>query len=77
MVDFFCPAARLVVEVDGISHSMGDRPERDARRDAWLQQRGLVVLRIEAAEVLADPDAVADMLTRQALALAGPPPSRA
>jgi very-short-patch-repair endonuclease len=27
VVDFYCPAARLVIEVDGEAHSMGDRPE--------------------------------------------------
>ena len=77
VLDFFCPAARLVIEVDGISHGMGDRPIRDAERDAWLAGRGLHVERVAASEVLADPDAVADGLTRLAVARAGPPPSRA
>jgi very-short-patch-repair endonuclease len=36
VVDFYCPAARLIVEVDGESHGMGNRPARDARRDRWL-----------------------------------------
>lgn len=57
-VDFFCPAARLVVEVDGDSHSMGDAPERDARRDAWLRQQGLRVLRFDARDVMNDLEAV-------------------
>ena len=57
-VDFFCPAARLVVEVDGDSHSMGDNPERDARRDAWLRSQGLRVVRFDAADVMNDTDAI-------------------
>ncbi|MEN2710046.1 DUF559 domain-containing protein [Sphingomonas sp. NPDC092331] len=36
----------------------GDRPERDARRDAWLAGHGVRVLRVPAAEVLCDLDAV-------------------
>src|SRR4051812_2332248 len=53
-VDFFCPSARLVVEVDGDSHSMGDNPERDARRDAWLRSQGVEVLRFDARDVMND-----------------------
>jgi very-short-patch-repair endonuclease len=36
VLDFYCEAAKLAVEVDGASHGAGDRPARDARRDAWL-----------------------------------------
>jgi len=36
VLDFYCAKARLCVEVDGGSHSMGDQPRRDARRDAFL-----------------------------------------
>jgi very-short-patch-repair endonuclease len=57
-VDFYCPSAQLVVEVDGDSHSMGDRPEQDARRDAWLRARGLEVLRLDAADVMKDLESV-------------------
>ena len=52
--DFYCPAAKLVVEVDGDSHSMGDNPQRDAGRDRWLASLGLRVLRIDAADVMRD-----------------------
>ena len=58
IVDFYCPAARLVVEVDGISHDMGDRPERDQRRDTWLREQGLRVVRFAAADVLSDLESV-------------------
>jgi very-short-patch-repair endonuclease len=56
--DFYCAAAKLVIEVDGDSHSMGDRPERDARRDAWLRGQGISVLRFDAADVFRDPEGV-------------------
>src|SRR5688500_20160696 len=48
-LDFYCPAAKLVVEVDGDSHGMGDNPARDRRRDAWLREKGLRVLQIGRA----------------------------
>ena len=66
VLDFYCPAARLVAEVDGWGHNQGDQPARDETRDAWLRARGLEVLRVSAAEVLADVDATADGLLRLA-----------
>ena len=58
VLDFFCPRIRLVVEVDGQAHDRGDRPERDAERDAWLVAQGVRVLRVSAKDVLGDLDAV-------------------
>jgi very-short-patch-repair endonuclease len=54
IVDFYCPATMLVVEIDGEAHSMGDRPERDLRRDAWLRGQGLRVLHFSASDVIND-----------------------
>jgi very-short-patch-repair endonuclease len=39
IADFYCPAAKLVIEVDGIIHGMADRPVRDQRRDQWLRSK--------------------------------------
>jgi very-short-patch-repair endonuclease len=55
VLDFYCDAAKLAVEIDGAHHSLGDNPARDAERDAWLAARGIETLRIPAAYVLADP----------------------
>jgi very-short-patch-repair endonuclease len=65
-LDFYCPAAKLVVEVDGDSHSMGDRPERDAARDAWLPSQGLRVVRYDARDVMNALEAVVTDITRHA-----------
>jgi len=66
VLDFYCPAARLAVEVDGEVHERGDRPERDARRDAFLAEHGVAVLRIPASEVLRDLDSVIRYIIAQA-----------
>ena len=58
IVDFFCASARLVVEVDGAIHTLDKNPERDDRRDNWLESRGLIVLRIPAMYVRDNLDAV-------------------
>lgn len=59
LADFYCAAARLIVEIDGKAHDMGENPQRDSKRDAFLEARGYRVLRIPATEVLADVSAVA------------------
>ena len=58
VADFFCHDARLVVEVDGEAHDRGDRPARDAVRDAWFAERRFEMLRIPARAVLGDLDGV-------------------
>ena len=62
--DFYCAKARLCIEIDGIVHDMGDRPERDDVRDVFLKERGLEVVRIPATDVLKSPEDVAEMLVR-------------
>ena len=54
IVDFYCPLVRLAIEVDGISHEMGSRPETDVLRDNWLKGQGLKILRLAATDVLRD-----------------------
>jgi very-short-patch-repair endonuclease len=66
MLDFYCAEARLAVEIDGMSHDLGDGPQRDASRDVWLKARGLIVMRIAASEVMRDADEVADGIARMA-----------
>ena len=61
-LDFFCARANLAIEVDGISHDMGNRPQRDDARTAWLLAHRIDTLRIAARDVLADVVSVADMI---------------
>ena len=64
IVDFYCPSAKLAIEVDGMAHDMGDRPERDERREWALFGIGVEVIRIAAQDVLHDPTDVADRILR-------------
>jgi very-short-patch-repair endonuclease len=45
ILDFYCSAAQLAVEVDGAGHDFAERVQRDERREAWLAQQGIKVLR--------------------------------
>jgi very-short-patch-repair endonuclease len=62
VLDFHCPAVKLCIEVDGWGHNMGDQPQRDEARDAWLMAQGIETLRIAALDVLKDVSAVTDMI---------------
>jgi very-short-patch-repair endonuclease len=64
VLDFYCAKARLAIEVDGIVHDMGDQPEFDVKRTAWLEEQGVEVMRIPAVDALRDPAAVADAIVR-------------
>lgn len=59
VLDFYCVEANVCFEIDGAAHDMGERPARDARRDAWLAGQRIAVVRIPAVEVLRSPEAVA------------------
>jgi very-short-patch-repair endonuclease len=54
ILDFYCPSARLAIEVDGFAHDTVAEAHRDARRQEWLAQRGVRVLRLRASDVLKD-----------------------
>ncbi len=58
IADFYCNAAKLVIEIDGEAHDRGDRPERDIVRDTAMRNGGYKVLRIAASAVLTDMEAV-------------------
>ena len=63
IVDFYCPAAKLVVEIDGLIHPMGNRPQYDVQRDTWLRAQGLRVTRFDAGEVMKDMDSLVTAIT--------------
>jgi very-short-patch-repair endonuclease len=69
VLDFYCAKARLAVELDGIGHDMGDHPERDQKRDAWLKEQGITVLRIPVVDLTKRIDEVADAIVRMAVDL--------
>ena len=62
IVDFYCPAARLVVEVDGGQHFEPDQLEADRVRDAYLVSLGLRVLRFDDRQVLLETDGVVEVI---------------
>jgi very-short-patch-repair endonuclease len=62
VLDFFCATTNLAIEVDGQAHDLGDRPKRDEKRDQWLGQQDVRVLRVPAVEVLQNLDGVIQLI---------------
>ena len=73
VLDFACLSPKLVVEVDGSQHL--DQVSYDARRSAWLEGQGYIVLRFWANEVLSETDGVVGRIVEVLSASAGAAPS--
>src|SRR6476660_2317801 len=58
IVDFFCPAGRLIIELDGGHHSDDETAKRDRERQLWLEQEGYRVIRFWNSEIARDLTAV-------------------
>jgi very-short-patch-repair endonuclease len=64
VLDFFCPEARLCVELDGGIHDA--QQARDAARTAQLEARGIRVIRFRNEEVEEDMPSVLRRIARAA-----------
>ena len=51
VVDFFCPAAHLIIEIDGGHHNDDDTAERDLERQLWLEREGYRVIRFWNSDI--------------------------
>ena len=56
IVDFYCKAFGLVVEIDGSSHN--GREEEDALREAWLKDQGCEIIRFTTTLIMEHLDQV-------------------
>jgi very-short-patch-repair endonuclease len=62
IVDFACYEARLIVELDGATHSTDLEIGRDAKRDEVLRSNGNSVLRFTNDEVFRNLDGVVETI---------------
>ena len=51
ILDFYCAAGKLAIEVDGAGHAHPDQAGHDVRRDRWLFEQGVTMLRVLATDV--------------------------
>jgi very-short-patch-repair endonuclease len=62
IVDFYCPSAKLIIEVDGAQHYQSDQWEYDRVRDAFLKGLGFEVLRFSNLDVLRNVEGVTEKI---------------
>jgi very-short-patch-repair endonuclease len=62
--DFYCPVARLAIELDGGGHVEPDQAAYDAERTRYLHSAGVRVLRFWNHEVLQQPEKVLDRIAQ-------------
>ena len=58
VADFYCPALKLAIEVDGGQHYEQEGIESDRIREAYLNKRGIKLLRFNNLDVIEQLDAV-------------------
>jgi very-short-patch-repair endonuclease len=62
IVDFFCASARLVIELDGISHE--GKSTYDAARDEYLKSQGMHVMRFKNEDIYNNLCGVLEMIVQ-------------
>lgn len=63
VVDFYCPSARLAIEIDGDSHYVDDAPQYDKSRQEFIEDNGIKVIRFTNQEVIENIEGVVQKIT--------------
>jgi len=58
ILDFYCPAIKLAIELDGAIHQVDDRPEYDAERQAYIERFGIRFARFTNDDIERDLELV-------------------
>jgi very-short-patch-repair endonuclease len=62
VVDFYCPKAHLIIELDGGQHYSEEMKSRDGLRDKYMESLGLRVLRFSDREIFENLTAVLEKI---------------
>ena len=62
IIDFYCPAVKLALELDGAIHNMGDQPQYDAERQAFIETFGIRFLRFSNNMIEGDIESVIETI---------------
>jgi very-short-patch-repair endonuclease len=72
ILDCYCPAARLVIELDGGTHATDEDRQRDADRTAHLERRGLLVLRFWNGDLADNEEGIITSILAECVTRAAP-----
>jgi very-short-patch-repair endonuclease len=62
IVDFYCPKAHLVIELDGGQHYNDDMKRKDNLRERLLEKRDLTVLRFSDRDIFNNIEAILEKI---------------
>jgi very-short-patch-repair endonuclease len=74
IVDFACLSKRLIVEVDGGTHSTCEELRRDAKRESYLRSQGFQIVRFWNFDLMPNIEGMTDTIVA-ALGTPTPDPS--
>jgi very-short-patch-repair endonuclease len=74
IVDFACHEARLIIEIDGATHSTAAEVAHDHRREGRLRDCGYDILRVRNAEIYGNLDGVLETIRLKLIEAASYPP---
>ncbi len=72
IVDFYCPACRLVIEIDGDTHA--EQVEYDQARTGWLNEQGYHVIRFSNRDVVRHLEGAIEVILEECQRLSSPSP---
>ena len=70
--DFYCPALKLAVELDGGQHAKDENQKYDMARSEYLKAQGIEVMRFWDNDVLLDIESVLEKLSEKVTPLNPP-----
>ncbi|TKJ42460.1 hypothetical protein CEE37_01900 [candidate division LCP-89 bacterium B3_LCP] len=62
IVDFYCPKAKIIIELDGEQHFTPQGKIKDRKRDSYLNELGFQVLRFSNLEVMNNIEGVLQVI---------------
>ncbi len=65
VIDFYCPALKLALEIDGAIHLESDVKEKDEIRENHIAQYGIRFLRITNEELYSNPNKTFQSIERE------------
>lgn len=70
-IDFYCPALKLAIEIDGDSHFSQNAMVCDRDRQEYIEAFGIRFLRFTNNQIFENSDGVIELITQTALSLNG------
>jgi very-short-patch-repair endonuclease len=62
IVDFYCPKAKLIIEVDGSQHYISEGKEQDKIRDEYMKGIGFAILRVTDRDIFENSNGVVERI---------------